>query len=58
MRSVIFDPALRFVPLAIVWARRSLSRVFEERPAGALDSLRRAQGEVLLFLNLTRPTLL
>jgi transposase len=30
-------------------ARRSLSRVSDERPTGALDSLRRASGEVLLF---------
>src|SRR5262250_3179164 len=34
----------------IVWARRDLSRVSDERPTGALDSPRRASGGVLLFL--------
>ena len=32
-----------FVPASIVLARRSLSRVSDERPSGALDSPRRAR---------------
>jgi hypothetical protein len=31
MRSVIFDPALRFVPVSIVWARGEACQGFHKK---------------------------
>src|SRR5215510_15912102 len=42
----------RFVPVSIVCVRRSLSRVSDERPSGALDSPRRALWENCCYFSL------
>ena len=53
-RILLWNEAqLKFVSLRSGFdcvARRRLSRVCDERPSGALDSPRRAIGEVLFFL--------